>query len=106
MGETFFAELASKRYPPEVRQELNEIALHQSHVVVIKKGVSAGTYALGEEWQPKLGTDLMVRAGHAFGTGAGISPDLVELVPRPNLSELVKLLQPEFQALIGQMGHR
>ena len=101
MGETFYQELASHKYPPEVRMVLNELALHQARQVVIIEGIGKGTHDIGSDWRPTLGADLFVRAGSEFGAGAGLSPEQVELIPRPNLQQLVQKLQPELLALIA-----
>lgn len=107
MGEsagTFFEELARNRYPPEVREEINWQAIARSHKVVIKAGASQGTYGLDKDHRPALGADGMVRMGMDGGMGAGVTPNMVELVPRPNLQQIVRQLQPELQALIAQMS--
>jgi len=102
-GGTFFEELAGKGYPPEVREEINWQAIARSHKVVISGGVSQGTHTLDKDHRPALGADGMVRVGMDFGTGAGVTPNMVELVPRPSLQQIVNQLQPELQALIAQM---
>lgn len=107
MGEsagTFFEELARNRYPPEVREEINWQAIARSHKVIIGGGISQGTYTLDKGHRPALGADGMVRMGMDIGTGAGVTPSMVELVPRPNLQQIVRQLQPELQALIAQMS--
>ena len=103
-GGTFFEELASKRYPPPVREAINKLAFIDAHSMYVFGGSLKGFYELDDEHRPVLGTDLRVRFGHEFGAGAGLSPSLVELEPKPNFSELVQKLGPELQGLIKQMG--